>query len=60
MKSYTSEDSVFLKGLATGSWARLQQVYRQHKLDLVFGLGRGGGRGGRLQGWEGGPGKNGK
>lgn len=41
MESYTSEDSIFLKGLATGSWARLQQVYRQHKLHLVFGWGGG-------------------
>lgn len=54
-------DSVFIKGLATGTLAMLQWVYRQLKLDLVdfvclfcFSFG------GEAQVWEGGSRRNGK
>jgi hypothetical protein len=53
------KDLVFFKGMATGNLTMLQQVYGQHKLDkrflfvcCIFG--------GSVQGWKGGPGKNGK
>lgn len=41
------EDSVFFKGLATGSLNTLQRVCRQHKVNLVYFVGGTSGRNGR-------------